>query len=140
MDVIRSNVLGTDSNDLLGVISQRGNNKPIVTRIEPKMINAPFHIRQGDGSSQHERSCARSMRVLLSTHLYGESRNQDQHKTKTAHFSECLLRPQIISLSFQACRRTSPATAAQAIRTGSGTFQRNSMARLTAQISTVGRS
>jgi len=48
--------------------------------------------------------------------------------------------PPKISYRSQACRRSSPATAAQAISTGSGIFQRNSTARLTAQINMVGRS
>lgn len=60
--------LGTDSHNLFGVVSQSGDEKPVVHRIEPKMIDAPFYIRQGDGSGQHERSSIRRSRVLLSTH------------------------------------------------------------------------
>jgi hypothetical protein len=80
--------LGTDSNNFFRIVSQRGNEKPVVRRIEPKMINAPFHIRQRNGSSQNERSCARGRRDLVSTHLYCECRYQCQDRTKTAPFSQ----------------------------------------------------
>ena len=83
--------LGADTDNLFAIISQRGNKEPVVYRVEPNMVNAPFHIRQGDGSGQHKRSGARRRRVLLSTHLCGECHNQDQDKTRTTPFSQCSL-------------------------------------------------
>src|SRR4029077_19021415 len=130
--------LRSDSNNLLRIVSKRGNEEPVVCGIKGKMINAPFHIRQGDGSGQHERRSARRWRVFLSTHSYAECHNQSQ--TETTCFSQFFSPSQTVSNRSQACRRSSPATAAQAMRTGSGTFQRNSTARLTALISMVGKS
>jgi hypothetical protein len=70
--------------------------------------------------------------------IYDNSRGRPNCQGKIANRGGTM--PTRVSYRSQACRRSSPATAAQAIRTGSGTFQRNSTARLTAQINMVGRS
>src|SRR5277367_2883200 len=101
--------LWTDSNNLFRIVTQGGKEKPVVRWIDPKMINAAFHVWQRNGSSQHERSWAWRRCALLGAHLNRECGDHYQDKNNTTHFPQCFPPPQIIKqashLSLHAPRR-----------------------------------
>src|SRR5277367_6572593 len=71
-----NNHLRADIDNLHRVVAKRGYEKPVASGIEAEMINAAFHIWQGDGSGQNQRSRARRSRLLLCIQLRQERAQQ----------------------------------------------------------------
>src|ERR1035441_8899348 len=60
--------LRADTDNLFRIVSECGNEKPVVRGIDPEMIDAPLHVRQWNGPGQDKRNWAWSSRLLLATY------------------------------------------------------------------------
>src|ERR1039458_8575792 len=93
--------LRADTDNLFRIVSECGNEKPVVRGIDTEMIDAPFYVRQRDRPGQDERG------LLLTTRSWHQYCRDYEGQSQTTHSSQLIPPPEKIP-RFHGCPSTSP--------------------------------